>query len=232
LLELMIALAMVAMLAGGLYMSVSVAARARDSAAAAVQPLRTALLAADLVRQDFEAILPPTGTLAYEFVGTSGNGADTLDFYCLGNDAGWNLQEVPPVGQDLQNGPQPWSDGPRHVTLALRTDVNPPALVRQVTRNLLATAPQDPEEEILCRNVKSFTLRYFDGTTWQEDWDSAAEGDVLPSAVQMTMEVLLDPARPGEAPRVYKVVRTFPLACATAPSDTAAASGSTAGGGQ
>jgi prepilin-type N-terminal cleavage/methylation domain-containing protein len=214
LIELILSLVMVAMLAGALYMTITVAARARESTAATVAPIRTALLAADLVRQDFEGVLPPTGTLAYEFVGTSANGADSLDFYCMGNDAGWNLADVPPTGQELQDGPQPWSDGLRHVVLTVRTDVNPPVLVRQVTRNLLPTAPVDPDEEVLCRNVRSFTLRYFDGTTWQEEWDSVEQGDVLPLAVQMTLEVMIDSPRVGEAPRAYKVVRTFPLACA------------------
>jgi hypothetical protein len=115
----------------------------------------------------------------------------------------------------------PWSEGPRHVVLYLNTQTRPPSLVRSVTRNLLAPTVPPPDEEILCRNVRSFTVQYFDGTDWQDSWDSTTLGDILPQAVAMTFEALIDDAKPGQEPRVYKVSRVFPLACAT-PADASA----------
>jgi hypothetical protein len=198
-----------------------------------VAPVRTALLAADIVRQDLESVLPCKQLLAGPFIGTSQSGADVLDFYCLGSDVGWH---APPT-QDQQQGagiglglaPQtdvPWSEGPRHVVLQLRTDLQPPSLVRSVTRNLLAPTQPTPEDEILCRNVKSFTLRYFDGSAWQDNWDSTTLGDVLPTAVDMTMAAVIDDATPGQPAVTYKVTRVFPLACAQPAAD------STTGGAQ
>jgi type II secretion system protein J len=206
LLELTLAMAMVAMLAVTLYMSLNVVVRARESAAAAVEPMRTAVLAADLMRQDLESVLPPNaaltgnGTLAGPFVGTTANGADTLEFCTIGSD-----------GALVDH---PLSEGARRVVLAVRTDVNPPALVRQITRNLLPTTAPEVEEEILCRNVKAFTVKYFDGTNWQDSWDSQVMGDVLPAAVEMTLDTNIAGARPGDPARTYRVTRVIPLICA------------------
>jgi len=59
LLELLIALAMSSMLMLALYTAMRVTAKSRDSAAAAVDPIRSASVAMDLIQQDFEAVPPP-----------------------------------------------------------------------------------------------------------------------------------------------------------------------------
>ena len=237
LLELILALSMVAMLALTLYAALMVTVRAKERAFAAVAPVRTTLLAADIVRQDLESVLPCKQLLAGPFIGTSQGGADVLDFYCLGSDVGWHAppteQEQPQQGRGGGMGQgqglglglapvtdAPWSDGPRHVVLQLRTDLQPPSLVRSVTRNLLAPTQPTPEDEILCRNVKSFTLRYYDGSVWQDNWDSTTQGDVLPVAVEMTLEAVMDDAKPGKPATTYKVMRVFPLACAQPAADS------------
>ena len=205
-LELLLALAMIAMLSATMYMGLHIAVRAREQAASVVGPMRTAVLAADLMRQDLEsAVAPGSSTasalsLARPFVGVSANGADTLDFGTIGSDG--SLDE------------RPLSEGARRVEIGVRSNVTPPVLVRRVTRNLLASTEPEVEEEVLCRGVKSFTCRYFDGTIWQESWDSTAMGDVLPVAVEMTLEMNVPGARPGAEPRVYRVTRIVPLACA------------------
>jgi type II secretion system protein J len=209
LMELSLAMGMMAMLALTLYMSITIALRARDSAAANIAPVRAATVASDLIRQDLESVLPPTGNLAGPFIGYSNGGlpngrSDAITFYCVGND------------QAL--GDVPLAEGIRRVDLLVRTDVTPPVLVRQVNRNLLAQAEMPPEEEILCRNVRSLAIRYFDGTTWQETWDSTTMGDVLPTAVEMTLDLEFA-RRPGEPPQPYRVMRIIPLACAKPPAD-------------
>ena len=211
LLELSLAMAMMAMLALTLYMSITIALRARESSAATIAPVRAATVASDLIRQDLESVLPPTGNLAGPFIGYSNGGlpngrSDAITFYCVGGD--------PALGDT------PLAEGIRRVDLLVRSDVTPPILVRQVNRNLLAQAEMPPEEEILCRNVRSLAIRYFDGTTWQETWDSTTMGDVLPTAVEMTLE--LDVVRkPGLPPQPYRVLRIIPLACAKPPADLA-----------
>jgi len=216
LMELSLAMGMMAMLALTLYMSLAIALRARDSAAASVGPVRAATVAADLVRQDLESVLPPSGNLAGPFIGymdssLPGGRSDNVEYYCVGNDAARIVDS-------------PLAEGIRKVDLLVRTDVNPPVLVRQVYRNLLAQAEMPPEEEVLCRNVKSFSLRYFDGTLWQDQWDSTTMGDVLPTAVEMTLDIDY-PQKPGQPATPYRVVRVIPLACAKPATTTGGTTG-------
>jgi type II secretion system protein J len=218
-LELILAMAMVAMLAVTLYMSLNVAVRAKETAAAAVEPMRSAVLAADLMRQDLESVLPPppsdkvtgNGALSGPFIGTAGSGADTLEFCTLGSDGAME--------------DHPLAEGARRIELGVRTDVTPNVLVRRITRNLLAVTEPEVEEEILCRNVRRFTVRYYDGSAWVDSWDSTAMGDVLPLAVEMTLETLIPGARAASEPRVYRMTRVVPLICAKPPTDAAAGQG-------
>jgi len=214
-LELLLAMAMVAMLALSLYASMHVALRARRSAAAAVAPIRASTIAMDMICRDLESVPPPTGVLAGPFLGarqSAGSGeADYLQFFCLGSDG---------------NDPRlPLREGVREVELMLRTDLTPAVLVRRVTRNLLASTQVQPEEEILCRGVRSFAVQYFDGTYWQTEWDSTTVGDVLPMAVQIVLE--MEPTVGAAADSLpNRIVRIIPLACAK-PIDTTSDDGST-----
>jgi len=239
LLELILAMSLAAMLSVTMYASMTIAYRARRTAEAAVQPIRAATMAIDLVGQDLQSVLPPNGILRGPFVGTqqAGNGAtraDIVDFYCLGEDA-------PPAEQT-----NPLDQGMRQVELAVRTDVDPPVLVRRVTRNLLSTNQVAPDEEVLCRGVRSLTLRYSDGTAWYDAWDSTKVEDTLPVAIEMTLEVQKDPSRPvaqaapapvgqATASDVYRITRVMLMGCAQ-PVDASEAdmssSGTSSGGSQ
>lgn len=200
LLEVTVALAMAAMLALSMYGSMSVCMKARRSAVAVVQPVRAATIAMELICQDLESILSPTGILSGAFLGTRQMGAtgdaDYLDFYAVGSDEDQFMPE-----------------GIHHIVLGLKTDVTPQILVRQVNRNLLPRAEEPPEEEILCRQVRSLSLRYFDGASWLEEWDSTAYGDVLPMAVMVQIE-LEDGTTPSTEMTANRIMRIIPLACA------------------
>jgi type II secretion system protein J len=217
LIELVLAMALVSMLAASLYASMHIAYQAKRTAERAVAPVRSAAIAADLLSQDLQCALPPTGVLAGPFTGSASDGgslpgggeADVLDFYCVGEDCPPNQQT------------QPMQEGIRHVELAVRTDVDPPVLVRRIDRNLLASQQQDPEEEILCRGVRLFQVRYYDGTTWYDEWDSTANNDSLPVAVQISLELQMDPAQSGSQQQdsgsgsVYRVTRVIQMSCVT-----------------
>ena len=225
LLEMILAMAMVAMLSGALYMSLTTAFKARDSAQAAVAPMRTATVAMDLVRQDLESVPAPGPAedpvaLAGPFIGYAQAGGQggamnsNLTFCSIGRDL-----IVNPIALAQ---PQPHAEGIRRIELGVRTDATPPALVRRVYRNLLSQATAEPEEEILCRNVRSFMIRYYDGTAWQPEWDSTLMGDTLPAAIEITLEIDRDPET--RDPRPYQITRVFPLACSK-PYDAAQAGG-------
>jgi hypothetical protein len=65
-------------------------------------------------------------------------------------------------------------------------------LVRRVSTNLLSPKVIDPNEQVLCRNVVSLNLRYFDGTSWVDEWDSTEDANSLPRAVEIDIQVIDD----------------------------------------
>ncbi len=204
LLELLVATAMTAVLAGSLYATLHMAFRARGSAHAAIDEMRKAELAVELMRTDIESAVLPRGLLAGAFLGedattAAGRPGDAVMLHCTATGA----TETEGTG-DI-----------RMVELACESDQDGDGmvLVRRVTRYLLATHVEEPPTEILCRGVRSFDLRYHDGTDWLDTWDSTAAGDNLPMAVEVTLE-LIDPDGEDPAAAGYSVTRIFRIACA------------------
>jgi hypothetical protein len=241
---------MAGIIAGSLYSGLRIGFRARNSAESAVEPVRTAELATSLLRADFESALPPTGTLSGPFVGqdSAGNGglpADTVAFYTLGNPtdpfavppaagAGANMNAAggsagTAFGGAFSAGGTPSGEA-RMVEIALVPDpaTGEQLLVRGVTTNLLAQVAEEPSKEVLCRGVRSLNLRYFDGLAWQETWDSTQMDDVIPSAVELTIE--LERTNSNGQVRVIRFPRVFLLSCSTITPGTAAMPGEAAGG--
>lgn len=179
LMEMLIATVIVAMLAGTLYASLRIAFKARSTALATADGVRQRTLSVRLLKADLQAAMIPNGILAGGFIGQNGqgvggSGSATLTFYA-------NPPTIEPknyVGEIVK--------------IDYACDIAPDngklILYRRVTRNLLAPTTPAPEEEILCRGLSGFGLSYFDGTTWQDAWDSTAVGNVLPQAVEVRLE--------------------------------------------
>jgi general secretion pathway protein J len=218
LLELILALGMISMLAVSLYATLRVAFKARDSAMAGIMPMRAANVAMEMLSQDLESALPPTGLLAGAFLGQHLGDAtastDTIEFYCIG------------TSDSLE---PPRSAGIRRVNIGLvqSPDGRGHLLVRRITSNLLSPQEVQPDEEVLCRNVRSFALRYFDGTLWQDEWDSTQMGDVLPMAVEVRMSI--QTSEDSQAP-TYDTYRVFTLASHKLPETTGGVTGPIGGG--
>jgi prepilin-type N-terminal cleavage/methylation domain-containing protein len=99
-------------------------------------------------------------------------------------------------------------------------------LVRRVTRNLLPVSGQTAStaEEIVCTGVSSFTLEYsYDGTTFSPPpltagtWDATQEDNTVPAAVRVTMA--LDPPPNNPKARLASFTRVVFLPCSTAELD-------------
>lgn len=200
LLEMLVAVSLMAILAGSLYGSLYVAFKARSRAEAATAPPRAAALALDLLATDLECALRPRGILAGPLLGqrgvlASGRPSDAISFH------------APAAPAEPESGP---GDIRRVVwLLELPAQGGPPLLLRRTTSHLLAQEEPPPLEEVVCRGVESLELRYHDGYGWREAWDSAAEGDELPLAVEATVELAGDPP--------YRMTRRVLLAAARAP---------------
>lgn len=211
LLEMLAATAMVAMLAGSLYASLHIAFQARHSALAAVETVRRSSLSMELIQADLESAMVPSGILAGEFVGRSAQNAgaagDELSFYA----AAMDIEPGPGVGdvKKVEYCCEPsWDSGEM-------------VLIRRLTTNLLAPTTPEPKQETICRRLRTFTLKYFDGSTWQDNWDSAAQNNQLPQAVEVTLEWA---GASGDADQ--KISRVMPIPCgqgAEAASSTGAA---------
>jgi type II secretion system protein J len=168
LLELLVAITIVAILAASLYGVMRVAFKARDSGEAAVEPPRTAEMALTVIQQDLESALPPgqaTGSLVSEFYGQhaqdGGRDVDGLAF-CAAVAGGTGA-----VGD---------SDIKR-IEYAIVTDTaadgtTDHVLVRRVIANPLGQPDAPPVEEVVCRGVAAFTVQYYDGYEWLTDWQA------------------------------------------------------------
>ena len=200
LLEMLVALTLMALLAGALYASLHTGIHARRSAEAAIGPVRAAALALEFVSRDLSSAVPPTGLLAGPFIGEddadlwSGKDADVLTWHAATG--------KPKVGAtDIVK-----------LTLSVVPDASGAtgALVRGETRNLLAPTEPEPEVEVLCRRVHSLNLRYFDGEDWVDEWDSTTRDNTLPMRVEVTIEIE-DESREGE---MFRMTRVVALPCA------------------
>ena len=205
LLELLVAISLMALIAGSLYGSLYVGFKAERSATNAIAPARTAALTLELLQQDFDAALPPTGVLAGPFTGTAGTAAGepgSLSFFSCAN--------VPNAGETACDI--------RKVELSVETppDETQPVLMRRVTTNLLAANAPLVREQVVCRQVRLFTLRYYDGTMWQDAWDSTGQGNLLPLAVEVTLGFAPPAEQTDGAERIYRLARVYRLPCGRA----------------
>lgn len=221
LLELLTALAITAMISVTLFACLRIAFKARSAVEIGLEPTRTADLAFDFLRADFESVLPASGTLAGPFIATDlpsagGADADSIQMCSLGNGAADFNQlgvasEVRRVELFIDNDPD---------------NSNQQVLIRRVTGNLLATVEPPPFDEVICRGITGMNLRYFDGTDWQDSWDSTQRDSEIPAAVEVTLEFKRD-VNGRQVVTPYQ--RVFILSASTL-SATSTSSSSTTGG--
>jgi hypothetical protein len=92
-------------------------------------------------------------------------------------------------------------------------------LVRRVQTNLLSLVQTEPQEEVLCRGVRSLNIRYYDSLLgWQDSWDSTLLDNAIPTAVELVIE--LDRSRDG-IEKVIRFPRVYLLSCSAVPAAAA-----------
>jgi len=215
LLEMLVATTLVCVLAGSLYASLRVAFKARNAAESAVGPVRKAELTLTLLEQDFRSATLPKGALTGAFVGENatdgdGNDNDSVSFCCTMCD--WR----PPERAGLTDGStaHSWCDV-RRVELSRAASDEPggQVLVRQETANLLSPQGSEANSEVLCRGVKAFNVRYYDGAAWQESWDSSTVDNAIPLAVEITIELDAGTAASSGQRAGYRMMRSVAIPC-------------------
>lgn len=220
LLEVLVASTMIVLLAGSLLACLHIAFKARDSAAGALAPMRKIEAAMSMLKDDIQCAIDANGVLASSFVGQNignlGSRTDNLVFYAATSDidADAGVGDVRKVEFSCEQA----------------NDPNGNVIVRRFTSNLLAQITPEPRTEVICRGVRSFELRYFDGTNWVEFWDSTAQGGVMPKAVGITIE-LNAPAVGGRDGAYYRLSRAVLVPCGQGVADANATTGSSSSGG-
>lgn len=213
LLELLVALSLVALVSIMIFGSLRVAFLQRDAAEAAVEPSRTADLAFELIRKDFENARPVStavgNALAAGFTGQHVvNGNDSADYVMMFTTA---------------PGPQHYSgDGDvRRVEYIIPDELRDgqKVLIRRVLGNLTANPLPQGDDEILIRDIKSFELVYYDGANEpQYFWDTSSNSSVptqvntLPVMVQVTIAIDRPIGKNGDMKR-YRFSRWLPMPC-------------------
>lgn len=207
LLELLVATGMIAVLAGSLYATLYVVFRARDGAAASIEDPRKVLVAMELLRADMASAVVPKGVLAGAFIGEddvneAGREADALLLHCTAS----------PIDRTEYAGDLRMVE----IICEYDEDGQDMVLMRRVTPNTLAATDVEPVDEVLCRNVRAFGLRYYDGVDWLDYWDAGSRENTLPSAVEVT--ILLsgnDTADADADSEGYLMSRVFLLPCSS-----------------
>jgi type II secretion system protein J len=185
LLELVIATAIFSVLFAALYGVFTGALSLRERTYDIVEEGLPRSLIEDLIKKDLIHIALPEGTLSTEFIGTKDEAGavrmDELEFYTTSG---------------LIADAHPWGDMQR-VTYYLAeaeddfsrsTKDTGSDFVRTVTRNLLATIEEEPEEERLLKGVQGLEISYYDGEDWQESWDSTMMDNEMPLALRLRID--------------------------------------------
>lgn len=192
LLEVILASLVTAIISAALFGSMSVAFKARDSAARQLADKADTRAAIDTIRRDLLAIPQPTGLTAGPMVGIDsfiGSGADA-DYLAYSTAGGTRALDEDELGTGLEQ-----------VVLFLTEDPDDPALnllIRSSTRNALGTTTPEPTQQVLARRVVSMSLRYYDGSSWLDEWDSADLDNDLPLAVELALVLRPQPEKGDE----------------------------------
>lgn len=208
LLELMLALALMSALVGSITATLTVAYKSRqrvDNALGVLIRMQTTL---DDIQMELESALPPgevfAGSMICDVDGDAPvNNTPYLEWYT-------NYPMELPAGTLVQGDI-------RRVELALTTreGYGNPILVKRTTTNLLSTEVLEPTEQVLCRDVQSMTMSFYDGVDWYDTWDGSTTEDPLPLLIEITIKLQSDNPEDQDAQeqapqmtRLYRIIST------------------------
>lgn len=136
--------------------------------------------ATTILRRDLRSVMAPGGVLAgpIRWGGASGQEqAERLELYCASG---------------VMRPGEPWPDLQRvdyYLAASLQsTNLFGKDLIRAITRNLLADPQAAPDEQVLLSGVSSMQLAFYDGTQWQESWDSTTQDPAVPRAIRCRID--------------------------------------------
>lgn len=193
LLEVILALAIVAMVLAAIAPALIGTLRAERQARRVLEPLAQEQVAFAMLRDDLLAAPMPNGSVAEAFTvvtaSVDGRRGDTVTLFSAAPPAlpPRIAKRAPELGQALVTWKTQAADDGRGL-----------AWTRSRRANLLATgtAPE-PTAEILLEHLAELTVETLTGTTWSDSYDSDDQGQVLPLAVRITYALLDENGEPG-----------------------------------
>jgi len=184
LIELMLALVIFAIILSAINAVFFSALHLRNKSAAAIEQSVPVQQAFDIIRRDLQGIVLPGGTMAGSLqTGVSSN---------MVQDGSTQFTTSTGSLSDYE----PWGKVQR-VTYVLRDSMNRNSiggkdLIRSVTRNLLATAQDQPFEQLLLTDARQVQLMFYDGIQWRNNWDSTTETSTLPKGIKLEVDFAPD----------------------------------------
>ena len=202
LLELLIGMAMAVLIAALLSECMFTAFHAQSAMVRTVDANRTIDGAMHRLTADLADTLPAQSGTGHTLAGPFQGNDQSLTFYADGQEPGGSIEPGADVQGNVRMIQIDVEQGPGNSGMEL---------VRRVTTNLLAATQPTPAPQVLCDHVQSFAIGYFDGTNWDDSWDSTQTqpANDLPMAVELT---LVRVSAPGAPPQQEE--RIVPLACA------------------
>jgi type II secretion system protein J len=197
LIEMMLALAISAIVLAGIGGVFYSAVRLRERTMAMIDESNPMQQAFNFIRHDLQGALPPGGgnlPLAGDFKLTA-----------LGGGLGQNAHIEFFTTSGAINDNSTWSDI-QFISYELRDSTDRTRntsgkdLIRSINRNVLATAMQDPQDQPLLSNVQSLELSCFDGINWRDSWDTSLGDTNLPYAVRIRIQLAGDANSAAQQP--------------------------------
>jgi type II secretion system protein J len=188
LIEVLLALAICAIVLVAINAVFATAVRLRDKTCTAVEEALPVGRALDMLRRDLKGAVGPGGFLAGDFK----CGAPTVgaSMGLSGEAGGGGLDFFTSTGMIGDNGP--WGDLQEvfyELKAPTKRDQGGMDLVRCVNRNLLATATPTPDTQWLMSHVETLQFDCYDGQQWRTTWDTSTGDTNLPTAVRVRIQL-------------------------------------------
>lgn len=170
LIEVLLALALSALLLTTVYWTYFSINRSIDAATEGHEAMETGRILIELLKRDIRGMIPGKLPLVAINEEVDGQKATAINFATTAH-LGSDTHRLTRVGYALVQD----QDGGK-------------VLIRKQTRNLRDEVVEFEMTSELSRIVNTFALDFYDGTDWVDNWDSKAKG-VLPKQVRITLDI-------------------------------------------
>jgi type II secretion system protein J len=193
LIEMLLAIAICAIVLVAINGVFATAVRLRDKTSQVVEDALPITRALEIMRRDLQGTVGPGGFLAGDF--KCGASAMGVRMGLSGEAGSAGLDFCTTTGTISEK--TPWADI-QEVFYELKTPADRDQagmdLVRCINRNLLATTTQTPEIQWLMGMVQTLQFDCYDGTQWRNTWDTSAGDTNLPVAVRIRIQLVAKPS--------------------------------------